>query len=95
MADRPSPHPSRAAHAARVARAFVCLMGAASVAFGGSAGAQEAPASPGPSASATPPVVLTHVDAEYPTSALASRKHADVVVAVTVDADGHVRRRST
>ncbi len=37
-----------------------------------------------------PPVVLQHVDAEYPAAALPARKHADVVVAVTVDADGHV-----
>ena len=40
----------------------------------------------------TPPTVLTHVDAEYPPSALATREHADVVVAVTVDLDGHVSK---
>jgi TonB family protein len=38
------------------------------------------------------PVVLTHVDAVYPPAALAERKHADVVLAVTVDADGHVSK---
>ncbi len=39
-----------------------------------------------------PPTVLTHVNAEYPSSALAAREHADVVVAVTVDVDGHVSK---
>jgi TonB family protein len=39
-----------------------------------------------------PPVVVQHVDAVYPPSALAERKHADVVLAVTVDADGHVSK---
>jgi iron complex outermembrane recepter protein len=39
-----------------------------------------------------PPTVVTHVDAEYPPSALKERKHADVVLVVTVDADGHVSK---
>jgi TonB family protein len=39
-----------------------------------------------------PPVVITHVDAVYPPSALQERKHADVVLDVTVDADGHVSK---
>jgi TonB family protein len=39
-----------------------------------------------------PPVVVQHVDAVYPPSALTERKHADVVLIVTVDADGHVSR---
>ncbi|HKQ70018.1 MAG TPA: TonB family protein [Polyangiaceae bacterium] len=38
----------------------------------------------------TPPVVSSHVDAVYPSSALAGGKHGDVTLAVTVDADGHV-----
>jgi iron complex outermembrane recepter protein len=38
----------------------------------------------------TPPVVSTHVDAVYPTAATPQGKHADVVLVVTVDADGHV-----
>jgi len=42
--------------------------------------------------SVTAPVVLTHVDAVYPPSALTSRKHADVVVITTVDVDGHVSK---
>jgi TonB family protein len=37
-------------------------------------------------------VVSTHVDATYPPSALAERRHADVVLAVTVDVDGHVSK---
>ncbi len=40
----------------------------------------------------TPPVVVQHVDAIYPPSALAASKHADVVLTVTVDADGHVSK---
>ncbi|MGA7121843.1 MAG: TonB family protein [Polyangiaceae bacterium] len=39
-----------------------------------------------------PPVVVQHVDAVYPPSALAERKHTDVVLAVTVDVDGHVSK---
>src|SRR5258708_677482 len=37
-------------------------------------------------------VVLTPGDAVSPPTALAERKHADVVLAVTVDADGHVSK---
>jgi iron complex outermembrane receptor protein len=40
----------------------------------------------------TPPVVTHHVDAVYPPSSLTERKHADVVLSVTVDVDGHVSR---
>ncbi|HEX4478352.1 MAG TPA: energy transducer TonB, partial [Polyangiaceae bacterium] len=40
----------------------------------------------------TPPSVVSHVDAIYPPSALAERKHVDVVLTVTVDADGHVSK---
>jgi TonB family protein len=43
-----------------------------------------------PAPSIVPPVVLTHVDAVYPPSALAQRTHADVVLLVTVGADGRV-----
>jgi TonB family protein len=39
-----------------------------------------------------PPVVTHHVDAVYPPSALAERKDVDVVLTVTVDADGHVSK---
>jgi len=38
----------------------------------------------------TPPLVSTHVDAVYPSAALVQGQHADVVLVVTVDADGHV-----
>ena len=40
----------------------------------------------------TPPTVVTHVDAQYPASALSARKHGDVMLALTVDADGHVSK---
>ncbi len=39
-----------------------------------------------------PPVVVHHVDAVYPPSALGERKHADVVLTVTIDVDGHVSK---
>jgi iron complex outermembrane receptor protein len=42
--------------------------------------------------SVTPPVVLSHVDAVYPPSALAELKHTDVILTVTVDVDGHVSK---
>ena len=45
-----------------------------------------------PPPNVTPPVVLTHIDATYPPSALARGVHADVLLAVTVDADGHVTK---
>jgi TonB family protein len=40
--------------------------------------------------SVTPPVLRTRVDAIYPPSALASRARGDVVLVVTVDAEGRV-----
>jgi TonB family protein len=51
----------------------------------------QAPAAPS-NDDVTPPSVLTHVDAQYPPSARASRKHGDVVLALTIDADGHVSK---
>ena len=39
-----------------------------------------------------PPAVVQHVDAVYPRSALQSRIHGDVLLTVTVDADGHVSK---
>jgi iron complex outermembrane receptor protein len=56
------------------------------------AGAPPASAEGSPSSGVTPPVVVQHVDAVYPPSALAEREHADVVLAVTVDVDGHVSK---
>ena len=44
----------------------------------------------GPTPTVVPPTVLTHVEAVYPPAALAEQRHADVVLTVTVDADGHV-----
>lgn len=58
------------------------------VGFGGSARAQER----APVADVTPPTVVQHVDAVYPPSALATHKHATVMLAVTVDPDGHVSK---
>lgn len=40
--------------------------------------------------SVSPPHVVEHVDAVYPASAFVERKHADVVLTLTVDVDGHV-----
>jgi TonB family protein len=40
----------------------------------------------------SPPTVIQHVDAVYPASALAEHKHADVMLALTIDADGHVSK---
>jgi iron complex outermembrane receptor protein len=47
---------------------------------------------PAPAEDVTPPTVKTHVDAVYPTSSLAEREHGDVVLALTVDVDGHVSK---
>jgi TonB family protein len=52
--------------------------------------ARPASAADATSSAVTPPVVVEHVDAVYPPSALGARKHADVVLTVTVDVDGHV-----
>lgn len=65
------------------------LVAVAVAGFVSAARAQTAPPAP---TNVTPPAPLSHVDAVYPASALASRKHADVVLAVTVDADGHVSK---
>jgi iron complex outermembrane recepter protein len=59
--------------------------GVAPVGLGSTAFAQ-------PAHEVVPPVVVHHVDAVYPPSALGERKHADVVLTVTVDADGHVSK---
>jgi iron complex outermembrane receptor protein len=60
-------------------------VGAFALGFGSTAFAQAA-------REVVPPVVVHHVDAVYPPSALGERKHADVVLTVTVDADGHVSK---
>ncbi len=58
----------------------------------GAAAQPGGPAQPGAAHQVVPPVVLHHVDAVYPPSALESRKDADVVLTVTIDADGHVTK---
>ncbi len=97
MRRRPRSAPTR--NRLRASRALLCALGTAAVLTTVEAGAQ--PQQPGanagptrtsPAAAVTPPVVIQHVDAEYPASALPERKHADVVVAVTVDIDGHVSK---
>ena len=86
---------SKAGRPRREGRAHVlaCLLGvAATAALAPDAAAQEGAPKASAAPAATPPVVVQHVDAEYPASALPERKHADVVVAVTVDVDGHVSK---
>ncbi|HEY8091152.1 MAG TPA: TonB-dependent receptor [Polyangiaceae bacterium] len=51
-----------------------------------------AQAQPPPPGEVTPPVVLSHIDAVYPASAVPTSEHVDVVLAVTVDADGNVSK---
>jgi TonB family protein len=69
------------------------IVGVALAAFATFTGARMARAAePAPAAAVTPPVVVRHVDAVYPPSALAQAKDADVVLALTVDVDGHVSK---
>ena len=56
------------------------------------AAAAEPTARPERGGEITPPVVLSHVDAMYPATAVPTRDHVDVVLAVTVDPDGNVSR---
>jgi iron complex outermembrane receptor protein len=79
-------------HPAALARAFrgaallaVATMGAGLAWTPRSAFAQ-------PALEVRPPTVVEHVDAEYPPSALATRTHGDVVLLLTIDADGHVSK---
>jgi TonB family protein len=75
-------HFAHRAHRAHRALGVLWWMGIASSAWAQGA----APAD------VTPPAVLDHVDPVYPTSALPGQKHADVVLALTVDIDGHVSK---
>jgi iron complex outermembrane receptor protein len=72
-------------------RGFLCrvALAASVVSTTGLAAAQS---SLPPAAEVTPPVVLRHADAVYPAAALKERKHADVILTLTVDADGHVSK---
>jgi TonB family protein len=69
---------------------FSLAAGAFAMAIVPAANASAQPTAARPAPNIVAPTVLTHVDAVYPPSALPERKHADVVVIVTVDADGHV-----
>ena len=71
---------------------FLSRLSGVALVLGALALAEDARAQVAPVSQTTPPVVVAHVDAVYPTSALAERKHADVMLAVTVDADGHVSK---
>lgn len=74
----------------RAISVFFVVSAAASALVTTTAHAQQpAPAAPDEVA---PPTVVTHVDAQYPPSARAARKHGDVMLALTVDADGHVSK---
>ena len=64
---------------------LVAVVGAAALGLGSTAFAQG-------EHEVVAPVVAHHVDAVYPPSALAERKHADVVLTVTIDVDGHVSK---
>jgi TonB family protein len=65
--------------------AFALILLASSQAF-----AQDPPAAPPAAPSAVPPKEISHVDAVYPADLVASGVHADVVLIVTIDAEGHV-----
>src|SRR5215470_3333942 len=70
----------------RITGIFGLLLALGALAAPARALAQPAPPKP----ELKPPVVVHHVDAIYPPSALAARKHGDVELFVTVDRDGHV-----
>jgi iron complex outermembrane receptor protein len=87
MRNRTSLRLDHGPHASRlVARVAVVLGVLAALCLARRATAQTSPVN------VTPPVVLTHVDAVYPPSSLKDRRHADVVLTVTVDVDGHVSK---
>ncbi len=76
---------------AMTTRGFLCSVAlAASVVS--TAGLAAAQSPPPPAAEVTPPVVVHHADAVYPGAALKERKHADVILTLTVDTDGHVSK---
>jgi iron complex outermembrane receptor protein len=77
--------------AARTLALLVGCTGAASCASTAVAQPQPAPA-PAPAVEVKPPTVLHHVDAVYPSSALPGQEHADVILTLTVDVDGHVSK---
>jgi TonB family protein len=73
-------------HARHTPRSTLAVATLATLALTGSVARAQLPTGP----QIQPPVVVSHVDAVYPPSEVASRAHADVVLTVTVDADGHV-----
>jgi len=67
---------------------FPCSIAALIISLSPASSFGQAPGGPAPTI--VPPSVLTHVEAVYPPAALAEQRHADVVLTVTIDADGHV-----
>ena len=88
MCHHPQNRPGSRSRVSRAASAFAIAVSAVVA----SPARAQAPPPPPPPAGVTAPVVVQHVDAVYPPSALAARRHADVVLTVTVDADGHVSK---
>src|SRR5436190_24268480 len=60
-----------------------------SIVFGASAIAR---AQPGPEVHVSPPVRLKHIDPEYPKSQLDSGKDVEVVLTLTLDAEGKIEK---
>jgi TonB family protein len=81
-------------HSFREVGRALAVCGAALVVFGATSRAAETAAWAQPPAPnrVTPPSVVHHVDAVYPPSAVAQGQHADVVLTLTVDTDGHVSK---
>src|SRR4051812_37638675 len=89
-----APRPMRPPHelARPGLRSALALAAAAGIGLLARSAAAQATPPPAPPPDVTPPAVVQHVDAVYPASALARREHADVMLALTVDADGHVSK---
>jgi TonB family protein len=83
--EQPSAVRRRATLGAALRRALPCALAI-------SAWTSTSVAQPASAPEVVAPVVVHHVDAVYPPSALAQREHADVVLALTVDVDGHVSK---
>ena len=87
MRHRPAPNTPGAARRRRLAnRLAVGSVGAISGVAPAAASAQAS------GVEVEPPALVDRVDAVYPPSAQGTSKQADVVLAVTVDADGHVSK---
>jgi iron complex outermembrane receptor protein len=74
-------------HRHRLWRVFLASFVAGAAALASPPAAAQASA-----AVVTPPSVVEHVDPVYPEAALKERRHADVVLTLTIDTDGHVSK---